>query len=396
MVRVLIVDDSSFMRRSLETLMDKSPDIEIVGTAANGQEALEMCRDLDPDVVTLDIEMPVMDGLTALKKIMAENPLPVIMISSLTSEGADVTLEALEVGALDYITKPSSMSLPDVEGFAEGLIRRVKALALRKPFLRLRHRSKKEEKPECISDPGKDAVRKGRDAARTEEEVAKRVERRRIELQNRCPEIPSLEPAKTAKSPTPIRRGLYDLVVVGVSTGGPPAVQKILAELPENFPAPIVIAQHMPGSFTGPFAARLDSLLALKVKEAEGEEALKPGWVYVCPGGKHLRIQKKAALTGLVTLDPQEALYKPSVDVLMETAGEVMGAKVLGIMLTGMGSDGLKGAEVLKDRGGRLLAQSERSCVVYGMPKAVVDAGLADDILDIDDIGPAIVKHFAV
>ena len=453
MVRVLIVDDSAFMRRTLTGLLSKSKDIEVVGAAINGEDALVKCKELDPDVVTMDIEMPKMDGLTALKHLMRENPLPVLMISSLTHEGASVTLEAMEEGALGYVTKVSSTSLPDMEGFAEELIETVKAIARRKSIMRLRFRNKMLTEQRSAGSPGTTGATSatgvarpgmtgtGRSAGttgiggaragsglttagslsssrtlsstpRSESSLSSATSRLGTSSTSRPSALSSLsrttagassmsgasgatgaKGAATGLTITP-RKG-YDLLIIGVSTGGPPAVQKILLELPAKLPVPILVAQHMPASFTGPFAKRLDSLVPLTVKEADPEEKLMPGTVYVCPGGKHFRVEnRKGLITAVVTEEPKEALYKPSVNVLFETAGEVLGKRVLGVMLTGMGYDGLEGSKVLKAKGGTLLAQSEASCVVYGMPKAVVDAGLTDGIIDIDDMASTLLRFF--
>ena len=447
MVRVLIVDDSAFMRRTLTGLLSKSKDIDVVGAAINGEDALVKCKELDPDVVTMDIEMPKMDGLTALKHLMRENPLPVLMISSLTHEGASVTLEAMEEGALGYVTKVSSTSLPDMEGFAAELIETVKAIARRKSIMRLRFRNKMLTEQRSAGSAGSTgsagAARPGMagttgstgsagiggaragigsttagslsssrplsSTARPESSLSSATSRLGTSSTARPSTLSSLSRttagasgslgatgAKGAATGLTIapRKG-YDLLIIGVSTGGPPAVQKILLELPAKLPVPILVAQHMPASFTGPFAKRLDSLVPLTVKEADPEEKLMPGTVYVCPGGKHFRVEnRKGLITAVVTEEPKEALYKPSVNVLFETAGEVLGKRVLGVMLTGMGYDGLEGSKVLKAKGGTLLAQSEASCVVYGMPKAVVDAGLTDGIIDIDDMASTLLRFF--
>lgn len=360
MVKVLIVDDSIFMRKTLAAILEQSPFIKVVGLARNGEEGLELIRQHDPDVVTLDIEMPKMDGLTALRHIMMEMPRPVIMISSLTKEGAEATLKAMELGASDFIPK---QAIPD-ESYAAKLRETVLMVAKSASVLKY-------------------------NAARRSSASASSLALRQVKADNAPPQdsgrriLPSTETALSG-----VRA--KDVVAIGVSTGGPPVVQKILSELPENFPAGILIAQHMPAAFTGPFAKRLDNLSKLTVQEAQGGEKLKPGLALVAPGGKHISITP--TLEVIVSEQPLEALYKPSVNVLMESAGRSLGRKVLGVMLTGMGSDGVEGAKVLKECGGKLIAQSEKTCVVYGMPKAVVDAGLADEIVDKDDLAAAIVR----
>lgn len=347
MVSVLIVDDSAFMRKAIQGVLEKDSRIEVVATAYNGLVALEKIRKYKPDVVTMDIEMPKMDGLTALKHIMEEMPCPVIMISSLTTEGAEATLKALELGAVDFVPKVAG----DREEFAH--------------------------------------------AAHVLQEKVVNVARKAVVLQRK----PSAQPASAARKSSvasrPVRSGVKrDIVAIGVSTGGPPAVQKILSQLPEEFPAGILIAQHMPAAFTGPFAKRLDKVSALHVKEAQGSEEFRPGNVYVAPGGKHVTLQQSGArLQVKVQEEPKEALYKPSANELMESVGLTLGHRALGVILTGMGSDGKEGMKILKNKGGRALAQSDTTCVVYGMPKAIVDGGLADEIIDIDDMAEAITDN---
>lgn len=355
MIKVLVVDDSAFMRKAISTMLEKDPAITVVGVARNGEEGLELVRKHDPDVVTLDIEMPRMDGLTALRHIMMESPRPVLMISSLTTEGAESTLKALELGAVDFIPKQLSRVSLDIVKIERDLVDKVKTVAQRK----MRHIGR-AQRPVA---PG---------ARRAAAEAApKRA-------------MPKGRPGSQVR----------DLVAIGVSTGGPPAVQKVLSTLPKDFPGSIVIAQHMPAAFTGPFAARLDGVSQLTVKEAENGERLAKGHVYVAPGGRHLSLDQKVSRIDLVVSDePKDAIYKPSADVLIGSAAEAVGRRGLGVVLTGMGSDGKVGVQRLKGKGGRALAQSDSTCVVYGMPKAVVDANLVDEIVDIDDMAAAIVEN---
>lgn len=355
MIRVLVVDDSTFMRRSLVDLLQKDPEIKVVDTARDGMEALQKAAALDVDVVTLDVEMPRLNGLQTLEKLMAENPLPVIMVSSLTEEGADSTLKAMELGAQDFIPKTMSN---DKDVFGQELRKKVKAMARRKSIVRLKYHHHATPQPAAKATAGKPARSQASDRAHI----------------------------------GAAGHGPRDLIVIGVSTGGPPVVQKILSALPGDLPACILIAQHMPATFTGPFAKRLNSVSKFNVVEATGGEKLINGHAYVCPGGKHIGLRMNGPLPEVMITDhPRDALYKPTVNVLMETAGNLMGKRVLGVMLTGMGNDGIDGAKVLRSKGGLLIAQSEASCVVYGMPKAVVDANLANLILDADDIAQAIV-----
>lgn len=344
MITVVVVDDSAFMRKAISSMLEKDPEIKVVGTARNGQEGLERIRELNPNVVTMDIEMPVMDGLTALPRIMAEMPRPVMMISSLTVDGAEATLKAMELGAVDFIPKDLSKVSLDIVKIENDLQRKVKT-------------------------------------------IAKRTFRARP------------MPGATAPAPRPPRpavvlpkgRPQREVVAIGVSTGGPPAVQKVLSEFPADFPAAILIAQHMPAAFTGPFAKRLDGVCRITVKEAENGEPLKAGTAYVAPGGKHLKAERQGTqIRVVVAEEPREALYKPSANVLFTSVAETFGKRAAGVVLTGMGNDGLEGMKVMKAKGAYALAQNDASCVVYGMPKAIVDAGLADEIQDIDDMGQAI------
>lgn len=347
MTRVIVVDDSAFFRSSITKVLTQDSEIEVIGVAKDGIEGLEKIKNLKPDVVTMDIEMPKLDGISTLKIIMDEMPLPVIMVSSLTKEGAEATLKALEFGAVDFIPKypGNSLASMDLAALSSDLCTKVKAVAAR----------------------------------------AKRFPLKRI----RKDKVPIISPVKKDffTSPNHSERPRRDIIAIGVSTGGPPAVQKVLSELPETFPACILIAQHMPAAFTKPFAERLNSMCKISVKEAEHGNPIKNGIAYVCPGGRHLRLDLKGALPQIaVVSEPSTALYKPSANVLMESVGKSMGGRSVGVIMTGMGSDGVEGMRVLKSKGGFVIAQSEASCVVYGMPKAIVDGGLADEVVDLDNI----------
>jgi two-component system chemotaxis response regulator CheB len=346
LISVLVVDDSAFMRKAISTMLDKDPDIQVVGTARNGADGLDKVRQLNPDVVTMDIEMPRMDGLTALKHIMMEMPRPVLMISSLTTEGAEATLKAMEAGAVDFIAKRLSLVSLDIVRIEDELRAKVKAVAKRRMrILPVRRKRPVREVKQIASIPS-------------------REERGRV---------------------------VRDIVAIGVSTGGPPAVQKILSELPADFPACILIAQHMPKTFTGPFAKRLNESSALDVKEAEPGDVVKPGKVFVSPGGSHLKIKQQVThINVVVESEPADALYKPSANELISSVARAVGKRGLGVILTGMGSDGCEGIKLLKQRGGTSIAQSNETCVVYGMPKAIVDAGLADRIVDLEEMSAAI------
>jgi len=344
LINVLVVDDSAFFRSILCKMLSKDSGIAVVGMATNGDEALALVRSLKPDVVTLDMEMPKRDGLSTLKVIMEEMPMPVIMVSQLVQAGAEATLKALELGAMDYLPKYTGVGFGDVDALGEELCAKIRTVAQRAKRFPLRPRARL---------------------------VA-----------------PTVLP--TAKS-TARGRKTRDYVAIGVSTGGPPAVQKLLASLPADFPACIFIAQHMPAAFTGPFATRLNSVCQITVKEAKSGDSVVAGTAYVAPGGKHIRVDIQGALPVLsVVAEPKEALYKPCVNVLMESLAKAAPTRTIGIIMTGMGNDGLEGVKPLKAKGGYIIAQDEASCVVYGMPKAIVDAQLANEVLPLDSLANAL------
>lgn len=349
MIKVLIVDDSAFMRKALSSMLQEDPEIKVIGTARDGLEALQMIEDLKPDIVTMDVEMPRMDGITALREIMSKNPVPVIMVSSLTTEGAKITLEALELGAVDFIPKNLSELSVNIVKIKGMLLDKIKTIA-----------------------------RKG---------IVKR--RPPIKPPETKIEVPKLEISKTRIS-TERKVGL---VSIGTSTGGPKALQEIIPKLPKDFPVPIVIAQHMPPNFTKPFAERLNQLSQLSVKEAEEGEKVQAGVVYVAPGRGHMRLKRRGIETYItISEDREEFIYRPSVDALMLSVAECFPGRSLGVVLTGMGNDGVKGAKKIKETGGRVFAQSEETCVVYGMPRAVVEAGIADKVVPLDEMAGEIIN----
>ena len=344
-VRVLVVDDSAFMRKAISMMIEDDPDIEVIGTARDGLEAIEKVKLLKPDLMTLDVEMPRMDGITALKKIMKENPLPVLMVSSLTVEGARATIDALSAGAVDFIPKQLSYVSLDITKIKGDLISKIKAIT--------RNRLRIFSKP----------------------------------LTNR---------ACASKRPSTLRLMGAQVVTIGISTGGPFCLQKVVPSLPENFPLPVAIVQHMPPHFTRSLAERLDSISRLEVCEAEDGMELSRGRVYIAPGGLHMKFRRsEAAVILSVTKDPADTLHRPSVDVMFSSAFDVFGGKVLAAVMTGMGHDGLEGAKLIKEAGGKVIAQDEESCVVYGMPKSIVDAELADAVVPLDEIASAIITAVA-
>jgi two-component system chemotaxis response regulator CheB len=346
MVRVLIVDDSAFMRNALSSMLSSDPEIQVVGLARDGQDGVEKVLQLKPDVVTMDVEMPRLDGLGALKQIMERNPVPVIMVSSLTTDDAKVTLDALDLGAVDFIPKNLTNLSIDIVKIKEILIAKVK-------------------------------------------EIAKKAHlRRRPVLQRRTEAAPPQMPVRT----TGERR--ISVVAIGSSTGGPKALQEIIPKLPKEFPVPIIIAQHMPATFTGPFAQRLNELSQVTVQEAKDGDVLKPGLVLIAPGGGHMRVQRRRSLETVVSISNaiEDFIYRPSVDALMQSVSECFPGRALGVMLTGMGNDGVNGMRAMKQTGARIFAQNEETCVVYGMPKAVVDAGISDKVLAVEEIAGEMVN----
>jgi len=363
-IRVLVVDDSAFMRKAMEMMLADVDDIQIVDSAKNGQECIEKIKLHNPDVVTLDIEMPVMDGLTALKIIMKECPVPVIMLSSLTSDGAEATIEALNLGAVDFIPKQMSFVSLEIVRIKDDLVEKIRYFATNKMILM---RKIFGQKPSLTSRP---AVSDKQIPVPSRETVK--------DKQQAIHELPL-----TIKNST-------EIVVIGSSTGGPAALQKVIPQLPANFPLPVLLVQHMPPAFTKSLADRLDSLSKVKVVEATDGEMLKPGCVYISPGNKHMIIKNK----GQITLSdyPVSTLHKPSVDVMMDSVYEVYGRKVVAVIMTGMGQDGTLALEKLAKAGAYIIGQDEESCVVYGMPKKPNELGYSKVITSVDRISDEIVK----
>ena len=389
MIKVLIVDDSAFMRSALTRMLEEDPEIKVIGQAGDGEEGLRKVEELNPDLVTLDLEMPRLDGIGMLERLMKTNPKPVLIVSSLSVEGAEPTLRALEAGALDFIPKYQE------GGYSLDFLRRelhgkIKAVARRGRFMRplasprVESRSRVEV-PAASGFRPRPSFSLSRNAVSSPSGVREQFRFPAHSLGGDSPMEHVLPSAARVGRPK------RDIVAIGVSTGGPPAVQKVLSALPADFPACILIAQHMPATFTEAFARRLDNVCKIHVSEARGGDKIGPGLAYVCPGGRHLRLDMHGPLPFIdVVSEPADALYKPSVNVLMESAGNSMGRRVVGVTMTGMGSDGVEGSRILKEKGGYLIAQNEASCVVYGMPKAVVDAGLADEVVGVDSLAASI------
>lgn len=372
-VKVLVVDDSGFFRRRVSEILSADPTIQVVGTATNGKEAIDQAIALKPDVITMDYEMPMMDGITAVRHIMQRCPTPVLMFSSLTHEGARVTLDALDAGAVDFLPK----NFEDISRNPE----KVKQLLCEKV-----HSISRSNRRSLFSAPAPAPAPVATSTAPTSPfaRPAPAPVPRPAGAPVRAP-----APAATAHSPAPKRKA-YKLVAIGTSTGGPVALQRVLTQLPANFPAPIVLVQHMPAAFTKAFAERLDKLCRISVKEAEDGDILRPGLALLAPGGKQMMVDGRGAIK---ILPGDERLnYKPCVDITFGSAAKSYGDKVLAVVLTGMGADGREGARLLKQGGSAIWAQDEASCVIYGMPMAIVKADLADAVYSLDDIGKHLVE----
>lgn len=367
-VKVLVVDDSGFFRRRVSEILSGDSTIQVVGTATNGKEAIDQALALKPDVITMDYEMPMMDGITAVRHIMQRCPTPVLMFSSLTHEGARVTLDALDAGAVDYLPKNFEDISRNPEKVKQMLCEKVHTLS--RSNRRMASYARPAVAPAAAPAPTPTTATSAAAPAPVRSTAA------------------PVRPA-AAHSPAPKRKP-YKLVAIGTSTGGPVALQRVLTQLPGNFPAPIVLIQHMPAAFTKAFAERLDKLCRISVKEAEDGDILRPGLALLAPGGKQMMIDGR----GTVKILPgdERLNYKPCVDITFGSAAKSYGDKVLSVVLTGMGSDGREGARLLKQGGSTVWAQDEASCVIYGMPMAIVKANLADAVYSLDDIGRHLVE----
>lgn len=351
--RILIVDDSSFMRMAIRSVLSKDPSIDIVGTAADGMEGVEKAIALKPDLITMDVEMPRMDGIAALKQIMAKAPTKVIMVSTLTNEGARSTFEALDAGAIDYIPKNVTDSADAQNIFRQELMRKIK------------------------------------------EALASRI-RRTAGMASAAPRpvaLASATPSRPTSSKFTGKKIQY--VGIGASTGGPVALQEVLSRIPVNFPYGIMVGIHMPKAFTGPYADRLNAKCSMNIREAVDGDILKPGLALIAPGGMHTTLVKQGANI-VVRTQPTSSypqyVYIPSVDLMLSSMAEATNGSMLGVILTGMGNDGFKGMQLLKQKGGVTIAQDEASSTIYGMPKACVDGGVADEVLPLGQIGFEISK----
>ncbi|OPH51081.1 protein-glutamate methylesterase/protein-glutamine glutaminase [Vibrio campbellii] len=358
-IKVLVVDDSSFFRRRVSEIINSESRLEVIDVAVNGREAVEKAKTLKPDVITMDIEMPVMDGITAVREIMAASPTPILMFSSLTHDGAKATLDALDAGALDFLPKKFEDIARNRDEAVSLLQQRVIQIASKRAFMR---------RP--IARPATAATSS---TARP--------------LTSRTAAPTASAPSRPMAAKFRASGKKYQLTAIGTSTGGPVALQKILTRLPVNYPHPIVLIQHMPATFTAAFASRLNTLCKIQVKEAQDGDVLQAGVAYLAPGGKQMMVDGRAGAARLRIIDGGDRMnYKPCVDVTFGSAAKVYGDKVLSMVLTGMGADGREGARMLKSAGSTIWAQDEESCVVYGMPQAVAKAGISTEDLPLDRI----------
>lgn len=346
-IRVLVVDDSALMRKLIPAILARDSSIEVIGTAMDGAFALKKIEELQPDVVTLDLEMPRMDGMEMLRLIMRRAPLPVILFSTHSKEGGYTTLKALALGAVDFLAKPKEAAAGRLEEIADQLIAKIKVA---------KHAAKRKLPPAVVAEDF--PVRKGKKETR-----------------------PSLPPRR--------------VIAVGISTGGPNALQYMLSQIPADFHSAIVVVQHMPEGFTGMFAKRLDECTSLEVREARSGDLLLAGRVLICPGNRHIMIRRMPRGDIAVLSDaPPVNGHRPSADVLFHSAAQEFSLTAIGILMTGMGDDGAEGLGAIQAAGGLTIAQSEETCVVSGMPRAAIQRGYADKIIPLDDLGPYLASHF--
>jgi two-component system chemotaxis response regulator CheB len=352
--KVLVVDDSAFMRKLISDFLSQHPRLTVVGTARDGQEALQKIEQLQPDVVTLDVEMPVMNGLETLKHIMQKHPLPVVMISSTTKEGAENTILALQYGAVDFIAKPSGAISLDLYKIKDKMIEKVL--------------------------------------------LASEANLRTVKTKQKMSMLPKKQYSKIEVSERQSVGGKKKVIAIGTSTGGPRALQHVLTKFPATIDAPILVVQHMPKGFTKSLATRLDSLSHIRVKEAEDGEIIQKGTAYIAPGGKHLYV-KRVGTSLAIHLDEAEPRngHRPSVDVMFESLSMLTDYEKIAVIMTGMGSDGTAGLKQLKASGKTfVIAESAESSVVFGMPKSAIAANVVDEIVHVDDIAEAVMKHVKV
>jgi two-component system, chemotaxis family, protein-glutamate methylesterase/glutaminase len=354
-IRVLVVDDSTFMRKVLENIYNADEQMQVVGSAKDGREAVSMAESLKPDVISMDINMPHVDGLQATAEIMTTNPKPIVIVSSESKEGAASTLRALELGAIEFVAKPSGGIDLDIQSVKEELLRKVRMAA---------------------------KVRVVRTATRLASS---------IQSAGACAK-PAAAPKAGPRPSAGSSDQRFPVVVLAASTGGPATVMRLAPGFTRDFPAAVILVQHMPATFTSQYAAQLAEFTEIRVKEAESNESIAPGTLYICPGGQHLRVTS----SGKIQLDDTSGRingYLPNMDVTMESVAAYAGPLSMAAVLTGMGNDGTNGARAIQSAGGLVLAQDEATCVIFGMPAEVIKAGVVDQVLGIDDIYQAIEKR---
>jgi len=341
LIRTLIVDDSAFVRKVVREMLSRSPFIEVVGTARDGHEALKLIEELKPNVVTCDLVMPGMNGVELVRAQMARKPVPILILSA-SAQDAELGLQALQAGAVDFVRKPTALATEELLTIRTELVDKVKGAA-RAPL------------DVIAASPGS-ALKKVKVHARS-------------------------------------ARSKVDFIVIGVSTGGPQALRKVLPQLPADFPVPVAIVLHMPVGYTGPFAQKLDEISQVEVREAQDGDVFRPGLVLLAAAGRHLVVRRNASgsLVAQLSLQPIEKLHRPSVDVLFQSAAETLHDRVLGVVLTGMGDDGKQGAAWIKAQGGQIFTEAKSTCVIHGMPRSVEEAGLSDASVPLDQVAQTLI-----
>jgi two-component system chemotaxis response regulator CheB len=337
-VRVLVVDDSAYVRKVVRQMLSRSPFLEVVGAARDGREALELAEELNPDVVICDLIMPELDGIGFIREQMSRRPVPIVVVS-VAAEAGELVLSALDAGAVDFVQKPTALATDRLLEIAEDLVEKVKAAATARPMV---------------------------------------------------PRVAALgAPIRAAASHA------FDIIVIGISTGGPQALKVLIPKLPSTFPVPIAIVLHMPVGYTELYARKLDEQAALSVREAQEGDPVEAGCVYIAPAGRHLLLRRDGTGQVVTHLDvrPIDTPYRPSVDALFQSAAETYGSRVLGVVMTGMGSDGREGAAWIKAKGGTVLTEAEQSCVVYGMPRSIVEAGLSDGAVVLERLADTLLER---
>ena len=358
--RVLVVDDSAFMRKVLESIFNADDQLQVIGHAKDGREAIALSESLKPDVITMDINMPHVDGLQATAHIMTNNPRPIVVVSSETREGAFSALKALELGAIEFVTKPTGGIDLDMQSIKDDLVRKVRMAA------KVRVVRTASRQATALHPPSAPA--------------------------SSAPRISEPPVAFTPQVPAVLSDLRLPVVVLGASTGGPATIMRMAPGFTRDFPAAVILVQHMPAAFTTQYAVQLAEFTNIRVKEAESGEAIQPGTLYICPGGQHLRVSQ----TGRIQLDAASGRiegYLPNIDVTLESVATFAGPMAIGVVLTGMGSDGARGSRLIKSAGGMVLAQDEATSVIFGMPAEAIKTGAVEQVLGIDDLYPAIEKR---